>query len=886
LVLDDSLNNNHSYQDANDQTVLTWSSTTDFTINGTSLRRTNSAFDWEHHRAYQYEFDLTPTNIQALQVLGGLSSTNVFDVYQTVPSLAVSVDTGAGNDTVNAGVFRVNLGSPLTVTGHGASATLNVNDTYGGTAAILQAYTVAADQVQAGAATVYYRGFTNLNLNTSQANDSVTVQGTPAGMSLTIAKNGPGNDKVQADLDTLKGPLTVSGSNGNGQLLLSNSNSTLGHNIDITANTVTRDGGAPITYSGIATLQVTGSIQADNTFAVEGTAPGVSTALNGGYRNNSFLITPNSQNLDAIQGPLSIGGIIISPNFVNQVAIHDEQAPGAPAYTVTAQMWVTIPLATVLKRSGAAPITMARGETPIDLWTAERGGTVSVQALPPKTVLNIHGWTDDAIDVSSLPAVQGTVNVSQEVPSVTINASALGVSAVAVDGNWLDGAGPLALQLMPGQHYIYAQGVYTYFTVNADYTIDYDASLNGALAGRGTMTLSLLGRAVALDASALGVSAVAIDGTWLDGAGPLALRLMPGQHYVYAQGVYTYFTVNADGTLDYDASLDGALSGRGTAILSMQGRTLTLDISALGVSTAAIDGVWVNLAGPTALQLMPGQHYIYAQGVYTYFTVNADGTLDYDASLDGALTGRSTTALSLIGRMVTVDVSALGLSTADIDGGWVNLSGPTALQFMPGQHWVYAQGVYTYFTVDADGSIDYDASLEGALSGRGTTSLTLLGRAVTLDASALGATSLELDNGSIYDASAPLNVQLMPGQHWIYAGGVYTYFTVNADGTLDYDASLDGALSGRGTTALTLLGRTVTLDLSALGAPVLELDNGSIYDASAPLNVQLMPGKHWVYAQGVYTYFTVNADGTLDYDASLDSALSGRGTTTLTFLAP
>jgi hypothetical protein len=32
-----------------------------------------------------------------------------------------------------------------------------------------------------------------------------------------------------------------------------------------------------------------------------------------------------------------------------------------------------------------------------------------------------------------------------------------------------------------------------------------------------------------------------------------------------------------------------------------------------------------------------------------------------------------------------------------------------------------------------------------------------------------------------------------------------TYFTVNADGIIDYDASLDGVFAGRGTRTLTLL---------------------------------------------------------------------------------
>jgi hypothetical protein len=465
-----------------------------------------------------------------------------------------------------------------------------------------------------------------------------------------------------------------------------------------------------------------------------------------------------------------------------------------------------------------------------------------------------------------------------------INGTALSSTGLWVDGNYHDASAPFDVQLMPGQHYVYAQGVFTYFTVNADGTIDYDASLDGALAGRGTTSLSLLGRAVALDASALGVSAVAVDGTWLDVAGPLALRLMPGQHYVYAQGVFTYFTVNADGTLDYDASLDGALSGRGTTSLSLLGRAVALDVSALGVSAVAVDGVWHDLAGPMALQLMPGQHYVYAQGVFTYFTVNADGTLDYDASLDGALAGRGTTDLSLIGRAVTVDASALGVSAANVDGVWHDLAGPMALQLMPGAHYVYVQGVYAVFTVNADGTLDYDASLDGALTGRGTTTLSLIGRAVTLDLSALRVSAANVD-GVWYDLAGPMALQLMPGQHWVYAQGVYTYFTVNADGTLDYDASLDGALAGRGTTSLSLVGRAVTLDLSALGVSTANVD-GVWLDLAGPTALQLMPGQHWVYAQGVFTYFTVNADGTLDYDASLDGALAGRGTTTLTFLVP
>jgi hypothetical protein len=74
---------------------------------------------------------------------------------------------------------------------------------------------------------------------------------------------------------------------------------------------------------------------------------------------------------------------------------------------------------------------------------------------------------------------------------------------------------------------------------------------------------------VRLDATALGVARVAVDGLAHDAAAPFRLDLLPGPHSLSAGGRDLAFTVAADGTLDYDPSLDGALAGRG-------GRTLTV----------------------------------------------------------------------------------------------------------------------------------------------------------------------------------------------------------------------------------------------------------------------------------------------------------------------
>src|SRR5205823_1158989 len=116
----------------------------------------------------------------------------------------------------------------------------------------------------------------------------------------------------------------------------------------------------------------------------------------------------------------------------------------------------------------------------------------------------------------------------------------------------------------------------------------------------------------------------------------------------------------------------------------------------------------------------------------------------------------------------------------------------------------FASGSPVYFTVATDGTVDYAPALEGALSGRGTATLRINGLAVTLDARALGVGSLVLDYAG-YDATAPVSRRLLPGQHFISIASVVYYFTVADNGTLDYNAALDGILSGRGTSILVFL---------------------------------------------------------------------------------
>jgi hypothetical protein len=317
---------------------------------------------------------------------------------------------------------------------------------------------------------------------------------------------------------------------------------------------------------------------------------------------------------------------------------------------------------------------------------------------------------------------------------------------------------------------------------------------------------SVTGYAVTLDASALGVPTVSVDGVAYDASAPLSAKLLPGAHSLSTNGTDAVaFTVNPDGTISYDPSLEGALTGSGTTALAVNGYAVTLDPTALGVAGLALDNMPLNGTAPSRANLLPGQHTLTTNGTdVTTFTVNPDGTVAYDPALEGALTGSGTTALAVIGRSVALDASALGTASVSADGVGHAAAAPFSVNLLPGQHSLTTNGTdVTWFTVNADGTISYDPSLQGALTGSGTTSLAVIGRAVTMDATALGVPSVSVD-GVAYAATAPFSVNLLPGQHSLNDGTNVISFIVNPDGTVTYDPTLEGTLTGSGTTALAL----------------------------------------------------------------------------------
>jgi hypothetical protein len=472
--------------------------------------------------------------------------------------------------------------------------------------------------------------------------------------------------------------------------------------------------------------------------------------------------------------------------------------------------------------------------------------------------------------------------------STTIDAGVLTGTTLWVDGIAYPTASPFRISLIPGGHSFYNWGgSIQYFAVADDGTISYDPALEGVMSGQGTANLVIQGRAVSIDASALTGTNLWVDGSAFAAAAPFTTRLLPGRHSFYNYGgAAQYFAVADDGTISYDPALEGVISGQGTANLVIQGRAVSIDASFLTGTTLWVNGNPFASAAPFTTRLLPGRHAFYnSGGSAQYFAVADDGTISYDPALEGVMSGQGTTNLVIQGRAVTIDASALTGTNLWVDGNSFAVATPFTTRLLPGRHAFYnSGGSAQYFAVADDGSISYDPALEGVMSGQGTTNLVIQGRAVTIDASVLTGTTLWVD-GNSFAVATPFTTRLLPGWHAFYNyGGSAQYFVVADDGTISYDAALEGVMSGQGTANLVIQGRAVTIDASVRGTSTLWLD-GTALGAATLVNSHLLPGPHNVwFGNGPSYAFSVDADGTIDYDPALDGILSGRGTRTLTFL--
>jgi hypothetical protein len=501
-------------------------------------------------------------NIQALTLLGGSGGSEI-DIQSAPPSLTVRGGTGNNTFVVGApglgGLTNVFLNG-----GTGGTNSVVIDDT-GASAPAPGIYSVYSSQIVVGPtlisffndpgdpATVSMPGlFNQVTLKTANGRQLVYAYTTASGAATTVDL-GTGDQDVNINRLEEIGPLTVHGGTGHDNLLITDFADPqfvkTGPDFIISPTNVSEgDGGgvpyqgfAGVTYDGFAGLVVAGTALS-NTFTVLGTAPGVTTDLNGGSG------TGNTLDYSLYQGDVSVnlaagtatgisGGIRNFQNVIGGTG-HTVLVGAGTGNTLTAIGGYSL----LIAGPGPGTLTGATGNTILV------GGSTAYDTNPTALAALMAEWA--RTDVAYATRVNHLLYGGGLNGSTVLNPTTFTLNA---GGNTLMGNARTA-------------GPDLFYGSQAHDTNDWSATSGEVFVDPATFQPT-----TGIDASALRGTTVRLDGTSYASTSAFRVKLTAGPHTVQPSGgAALAFTVAADGTVDYDASLDATLSGRGTYNLTLK----------------------------------------------------------------------------------------------------------------------------------------------------------------------------------------------------------------------------------------------------------------------------------------------------------------------------
>jgi hypothetical protein len=479
----------HSYDVYTGQTQnLIVSSTHVLTVNGDQLADHNDNITIDKAASSsgvvvtvngeQYSFE--PGSISSVVVNPGTGDDTI-NIEHTVSGVPVTVNLGNGNDTVNISPTLNNLSNILgNVTIHAGSGadTVNVDDQSTNSN---QTFTMGANTVtRTGSALISYGPgiqFVNINggngsktynitgtetngvttLNTGDGNDTVNVQATTGVLNIN---EGNGNDTVNIsssahNLNTIQGAVNIAGGAGNEVLVVSDQSNSSNLTYTMTATSLSRPGAAAINYVLMTSVTLNGGTGSD-TYNVNGTGglnfttlntgsgpsvvnviattSGAPLTINEGVGTDTVNISPSAQDLDNIQGAVTVNGSI----GLNFLTINDQNNGTAQTYTMTA---------TSVARTGAATITFGNemkfvtlsGSSGADTYSITGAGGLFSTTLNDgvgNNTVNVQATSGSALIVNT--GLYDTIylgsagNTLDPIGAVTVN-DATGTSVVAVE---------------------------------------------------------------------------------------------------------------------------------------------------------------------------------------------------------------------------------------------------------------------------------------------------------------------------------------------------------------------------------------------------------------------------------------------------------------------
>jgi hypothetical protein len=410
-------------------------------------------------------------------------------------------------------------------------------------------------------------------------------------------------------------------------------------------------------------------------------------------------------------------------------------------------------------------------------------------------------------------------------PSTIIDARALSLSITEVDATEFFSSQVQTLDLAAGPHILREpnfSGAAVTFNVAADGTVSFDHSLAGVLSAQGN-TLTVLGSTVVIDARPLSPNFLFLDGAFeFSTTSAITAVVLPGSgHRLFEfsdTAASATFNVANDGTVSFGSSETGVLAAQGNT-LTVNGRTVTIDSHALSVPDLNLDNrAQFSTTSVYSAAVVPGHghflHQAQLASARVTFNVAQDGTVSFSSSENGILAANGST-LMVFGRTVTLNTGALSLPSLIVDAEvTVPKAAANTVTLLPGPNHSLInpsdQFSQVAFTIQTGGAISYSSALQlsGVLSGMKTTTLTVNGEVINVDARALAASSSTFTILGInsFSTSTVQAITLLPGWQFCSVGAMQFDFLAELFDMVEYDPSEDAFLSGRDTNTLVVTG--------------------------------------------------------------------------------
>jgi hypothetical protein len=349
----------------------------------------------------------------------GADSVTVVSTPAGVPTV---VATGGGADQVvvgDAGNTLDSIRGALTIDGGNGPGTVTFNDQ--GLAVpgnyLLTSVAGTGNILSRNGQSFVYKDLGGMVLNAGHHNNTLAVRAFSGTAATLNAGNGSNSllvgDAAGGNQLLFDRPLTLNGQSGSNTLTINDQGNNVGQVYTLTANTLTRSGIAPISYSQVQQFTLHAAANG-NILAIQGTAAGTTYAVTTGAGIDQIILGSAANSLDALQGALSLDG----QGGSNTLVIND-QGTNTPNLTYTLN-------AATFQRTGTSSVSYANVQS-VTLNTGSGVDTVNVLSTGGPLAINTFGGGQDVVALGNVGSVQGIQG------AVTIGLSGQGTTQVRVD---------------------------------------------------------------------------------------------------------------------------------------------------------------------------------------------------------------------------------------------------------------------------------------------------------------------------------------------------------------------------------------------------------------------------------------------------------------------